>query len=200
MDIYVPFDATDPKTRLADSLDPEERDALAAAMLADVIDAVRSAGRSPTVLATADVAADAPVEVDDRSLTDAVNARLGDGPVAVVAADLALATADPLERLFAAEGDVVIAPGRGGGTNCLVARDPAFRVDYHGASVRDHRRIAREIGAMVAELDSYRLATDIDERGDLVEVLLHGEGRAADWLARRFDLAVEDGRVGVRRR
>ncbi|MFB6217999.1 MAG: 2-phospho-L-lactate guanylyltransferase, partial [Halobacteriaceae archaeon] len=82
MDAYVPFDATDPKTRLADTLDPDERAAFAAAMLDDVLDAVRGAGAAPTLLATADVAADAPVEVDDRPLTDCVNARLGDGPAA----------------------------------------------------------------------------------------------------------------------
>jgi len=51
--------------------------------------------------------------------------------------------------------------GRGGGTNAFVARHPGFRVDYHDASIRDHRRIARELTDDVVEVDSFRLATDV---------------------------------------
>jgi 2-phospho-L-lactate guanylyltransferase len=97
-------------------------------------------------------------------------------------------------------GDVVATPGRGGGTNALVVRDPAFRVDYHGASIRDHRRIADEAGLDYREVDSMRLSTDVDEPADLAEVLLHGRGDSADWLrAAGVSLSVDDGRVGVRR-
>jgi 2-phospho-L-lactate guanylyltransferase len=200
MDVYVPFDATDPKTRLSAVLDAEERRAFALAMLGDVLSAVRAAGGEPTVLATGAVDVDAPVERDERPLSDCVNARLGGAePVAVVAADLALATGDALAELFGTEGDLVLAPGRGGGTNCLVVRHPEFRVDYHGVSCRDHREIAAEVGASLAELDSLRLATDVDDPADLLEVLLHGEGAAARWLADRFEPAVDDGRATVER-
>ena len=73
-------------------------------------------------------------------------------------------------------------------------------VETHGASIRDYRRLAREAGATVAEVDSRRLATDIDEPADLAEVLLHSDGAAADWLRDAgFELAVDDGRVSVRR-
>jgi 2-phospho-L-lactate guanylyltransferase len=73
-------------------------------------------------------------------------------------------------------------------------------VDYHGASIRDHRRIAAAVGAPVAEVDSRVLATDIDEPADLAEVLVHGEGAAADWLRDAgFELAAEDGRVTATR-
>ncbi|MFC5367425.1 2-phospho-L-lactate guanylyltransferase [Salinirubrum litoreum] len=170
-----------------------------------------------------------PVTVDDRPLTTAVNGvfeetltataddprtatanetahesatdrREGADAVAVVMADLALATPESLERLFGAESEVVAVPGRGGGTNALVVRHPDFRVDYHGASIRDHRRIAREVGAEYAEVDSMRLATDVDEPADLAELLLHGEGRATDWLRDAgFEVDVTDGRVGVTR-
>ncbi len=94
MRVVVPYAATEPKTRLADVLSPDERAAFAEAMLADVLAAVRATGRDPEVLATAPVETDAPVTVDDRPLTEAVNAVLAgtDGPVAVVMADLALAT------------------------------------------------------------------------------------------------------------
>jgi len=199
MDVVVPFAVERPKTRLADLLPVEERREFAHAMLTDVLSAVRGAGREPTVLATGQADVDAPVAVDDQPLTEAVNARL-DGGTAVVMADLPLATPAAVERLFAPDAGVVFAPGLGGGTNALVARHPEFRVDYHGASIRDHRRIAREVGTRAVSVDSFRLATDVDEPSDLAEVLLHGEGRARDWLvAAGFELAIEGGRAEVER-
>ncbi|WP_135823999.1 2-phospho-L-lactate guanylyltransferase [Halorussus ruber] len=210
MRVVVPYAASDPKTRLADALSPEERRAFADAMLEDVLAAVRATGREPEVLATAPVEADAPVVVDERPLTEAVNALLAgelaetategatDESVAVVMADLALATPEALARLFECEGDVVLAPGRGGGTNALVARHPDFRVDYHGTSYLDHRRAAREVGAAVSVVDSHRLATDVDERADLAEVLIHGSGASFEWLrGAGFELASDESRVGV---
>jgi len=203
MRVVVPFGADRPKSRLSPVLDPEERQVLARTMLDDVLDALASAGHEPTVVATAPVECDAPVEVDDRPLTDAVDDRLpdvGDEPVAVVMADLALATPEALDRLFAPDADVVFAPGRGGGTNALVVRHPDFHVDYHGASIRDHREIARTVGAGRATVDSFRLATDVDEPADLVEVLLHAEGRAATWLREAgFTVTATDGRVEATR-
>jgi 2-phospho-L-lactate guanylyltransferase len=95
---------------------------------------------------------------------------------------------------------VVFAPGRGGGTNALVSRHSDFHVNYHGASIRDHRRIADEIGATTTEVDSFRLATDVDAPEDLVEVLLHGDGAAVEWLREAgFEVVAEDGRPEVRR-
>jgi 2-phospho-L-lactate guanylyltransferase len=199
MRVVVPFAAGDPKTRLAEAMDADERAAFARVMLDDVIAAVRTDGRAPEVLATGPVDVDAPTTIDERPLTAAVNGVLAetDGPAAVVMADLALATGGALADLFGADGGVVLVPGRGGGTNAIVARDPAFRVDYHGASYLDHLRAAHEAAAPVAVVDSHRLSTDVDERADLVEVLLHGEGAAADWLRDAgFALATDDeGRV-----
>jgi len=212
METLVPFGAEDPKTRLSTALDPDERAGFARAMLTDTLAAVRGAGGSPRVLATAPVEVDAPVTVDGRPLTPAVNRALADAgpkpgsPVAVVVADLPLATPAAVERLYraGAVGDaaggpartVAVAPGRGGGTNGLAIRHPEFRVDYHGASVRDHRRAARGVGAPVVTVDSYRLGTDVDEPADLPEVLLHADGAAADWLRDAgFALDADDGRV-----
>jgi 2-phospho-L-lactate guanylyltransferase len=210
MRVVVPFAPERPKTRLASVLDEAERATFARRMLDDVLDALSTLDRErrvsvdPLVVSTASVDCDAPVTVDERPLTEAVDARLpsgaDDGPVAVVMADLALATPAALEGLFEPATEVVLAPGRGGGTNALVARHPDFSVDYHGASFRDHREIAREAGADLAVVDSFRLATDIDEPADLVEVLLHGEGSARDWLdAAGFELVTDDGRVDVER-
>lgn len=208
MRVLVPYAAARPKTRLADVLDSAERLSFSRAMLFDVVDAVVGAGADPTVLATEpiEIDADTTVVVDDRPLSTAVNDRLtaaaadGANPTAVVMSDLALATPRVLTRFLDANGDLVVAPGRGGGTNALVVRHPEFRVDYHGTSYLDHLHVARDIGANVCEFDSMRLSTDIDEPEDLVEILLHTDGRARDWLLDAgFAVDVREGRVGVRR-
>lgn len=225
MRVVVPFGAETPKTRLSAVLSPAERAAFARAMLADVLAAIVETEREPTVVSTEplalddtppmetalslpdDVAEAVTVAVDERPLTEAINARLGaddvdEDPLAVVMADLALATPDALERLFASTADVAIAPGRGGGTNAFVARHPDFRVDYHGTSYLDHREIAREIGASCEPIDSFRLATDVDEPADLVEVLVHGADDARAPAVLRdlgFELETDEGRVTVAR-
>jgi len=199
--VVVPFAADRPKTRLADTLDTDERREFADAMLRDVLAALDAVQRplDVTVLSTGPVdGVDAAVEIDERPLTPAVNDRLETAPTAVVMADLALATPNALADLLGSEADLVIAAGLGGGTNALLARDPAFRVDYHGASYCDHLAIAREAGLSVREVDSRLLAVDIDEPADLVEVLVHGDGAARDWLEDAgFELAVGGGRVDV---
>ncbi|QZY01072.1 2-phospho-L-lactate guanylyltransferase [Halobaculum rubrum] len=232
VDALVPFSPDRPKTRLSDTLDPEERRAFAEAMLSDVLAALDGAGFVPRLLTTEATGRDVPETVDDRPLTEAVNAALDahvpgpDSPLAVVMADLALATPRAIARLGvdgerggggtadsagdgtgvsnadadAGAADVAIAPGRGGGTNALLVRHPEFRVDYHGASYLDHLRVARDIDASVREVDSRRLATDIDERADLTEVLLAGDGAARDWLVDAgFRLDAGGGRVSVER-
>lgn len=213
MRVLVPFSLDRPKSRLSDVLGPTERESFAGAMLTDVLEAVEEAGGTPVVLATepidSPIADGRPVRVDDRELTVAVNDALDEyrdnsvgerDAIAVVMSDLPLATPRSLRRLFGADGDVVIAAGRGGGTNALVVREPAFRVDYHGASYLDHLRFAADVGATVTEIDSRRLATDVDEPDDLAELLVHGDGRAATWLRDAgFDLDTSGGRVGVGR-
>ncbi|SEH16508.1 2-phospho-L-lactate guanylyltransferase [Natronorubrum sediminis] len=228
MHVVVPFAAADPKTRLESLLSPAERSRLARAMLADVVETVVETGHEVVIVSTTPletttldleghVLESVSVDVDERALSDAVNARLPGGDereqdaaaqngeidgVAVVMADLALATTDALERLFGADGDVVVAPGRGGGTNALVVRHPAFRVDYHGASYLDHCEEASNGGATLETVDSFRLGTDIDEPEDLVEVLVHGSAsnRTRSCLRRLgFELERSSGRVGIAR-
>ncbi|PSP66838.1 2-phospho-L-lactate guanylyltransferase [Halobacteriales archaeon QS_1_69_70] len=199
MEVLVPFAGREPKTRLADCLRPDERAAFARAMCLDVCAAVADAGHEPTVLSTAPIDVDWPVVVDERPLTEAVNAALVP-PTAVVMADLALLTPAAVRRLVGTDGEVVLAPGLGGGTNAAVVRHDEFRFDYHGASVRDHRDRARAVDAALATVDSFRLAVDVDEARDLVEVLLHGTGRAKRWLTDAgFAVETTEGRVVARR-
>lgn len=201
MDVFVPFDPRDPNTRLSSVLSADKRREFAEAMLTDVLDAIRAAGHEPTVLSTAELNQSCPVIVDNRSLTEAVNGVLDSTPppVAVVMADLPLVTPETIDRLLGADGEVVLAPGLGGGTNALCSRHPEFRVDYHDGSFQKHRRQAEECGATSCTLDSFRLAVDVDERADLAEVLLHGTGEAAAWLdSEGFELDTADGRYTVR--
>jgi 2-phospho-L-lactate guanylyltransferase len=202
MRVFVPYDAREPKTRLAPLLDADERAALARAMGRDVLSVLDGTAHDPVLLATEPLDVERPVRVDDQPLTPAVNDALDsvDGPAAVVMADLALLTPDAVARLFEPDADVVLAPGLGGGTNALVARHPDFRVDYHGVSYRDHREAAERVGAEVATVDSFRLAVDVDDPSDLAEVLVHTDGRAAETLREAgVELTADGGRVAVTR-
>jgi len=213
MRVVIPYTDRDPKSRLSPVLSGAERREFARAMLGDVVEAVRNAGHDPELLVPEPIDSpgsgarldSVPTTVDDRALTPAVDAvlgRLSEGvaEMAIVMADLPLATATALRRLCAVGGDVAVAPGRGGGTNALVVRAPSFSVDYHGASYRDHRDAAAVAGLSVGVVDSMRLATDVDEPADFAEVLLHGDGRGRRWLVDAgFELDATDGRVGIRR-
>lgn len=201
MDVFVPFDPRDPNTRLSSVLSADQRRAFADAMLTDVLDAIDAAGHEPRILSTADLDRSRSVVVDNRPLTEAVNGVLDSMtlPVAVVMADLPLVTPETIDRLLGADGEVVLAPGLGGGTNAFCSRHPDFRVDYHDGSYRKHRRQAEASDLTVNTVDSFRLAVDIDERADLAEVLLHGTGTAADWLDDEgFELVTSGGRCTVR--
>jgi 2-phospho-L-lactate guanylyltransferase len=202
MRVVVPFDARDPKTRLAPALGTDERAAFAVAMLRDVLDTVRAAGHTPEVLSTAPVDIDTPVTVDERPLSPAVNASLAatEGTTVVVMADLPLVTPDALSRVTTTNADVALAPGMGGGTNAFLTDHQAFRVDYHGGSYRKHREQVVASGASLATVDSFRLALDVDEPGDLAEVLLHGDGHAETWLRRAgFELVSDERGLAARR-
>ncbi len=201
----IPFRPVNPKTRLSGLLSQAEREAFARAMLADVIDAVRAAGLDPLVLSTHPY--DCPgveVRVAPVGLSDALNALLPtlEGPVLVIMADLPLVTPGAVRRLAGAAADVAIAPGRGGGTNAIHIRDTLrFHVDYYEVSVSKHLAIAAEAELSVEVVDSFRLYLDLDEEEDLVDLLIHGDGRARACLeSLGIGLAVTRGRVGLERR
>lgn len=218
MRILVPFDIDRPKTRLASVLDAAERRAFAVAMCRDVLSAISETPHRAELLVTAPLEAssadapggeraprldDFPETVDDRPLTEAVNARLTDAdrPIAILMADVPLVTPATVSRLTDCSADVVIAPGLGGGTNALVVRDTEFRVSYHDTSYLTHREQAQTSDTSVETVDSFRLALDVDDPEDLGEVLLHGDGLAAAWLrSNGFELEERDGRTRAVRR
>lgn len=198
----IPFKPVNPKTRLSCVLDQAEREQFAETMLADVVNAVEEAGCDPLILSTHPYNFDrVPVREDPTGLNEALNTILAEepGPLLIIMADLPLATGEAVERMISTREDAAMVPGRGGGTNAIyLSHGDRFRVDYYGASFLKHRKIARDRGLSVEVVDSFRLHTDVDEKEDLVELLIHGTGLSRGFLeGLGFSLSIEKGRVGV---
>ena len=205
LDAFIPFKPVNPKTRLGMFLNQQEREEFALAMLRDVVAAVAGAGCAPVLLCTTPFLpfGNACVQVDARGLNEALNPLFQEHPtpLLLMMSDLPLVTPASVGRMIATEKEIVIAPGRGGGTNALFLRNPpCFRADFYGASFLKHCRIAEQSGCSWEISDSFRISTDVDEKDDLVEVIIHGGANSREFLtAAGFVLAVENGRVGVQR-
>jgi len=181
--IVIPFKPQNPKSRLSDVLSLEERNNLMNYMLLDVIDAAKECSDDVVVLSSGKIDFEVGCKVieDARSLNKAVNSIIEEN-VAIVMSDLPLLTSDVLKRFLECEGDVVIAPGRRGGTNMLLVRDRRFRVSYHYGSFIKHVKIAEQHGMDVKIFDSFYAGVDIDDKNDLLELMIHGKGKARDYL------------------
>ncbi len=198
----IPFKPVNPKTRLSCVMDQQEREGFAYAMLQDVVSAVNRTGCSATLLSTHPYACEsALVAVRDEGLNEAIDWALPQFhcPALIIMADLPLVTAKVLQRVLSTDADMAIVPGRGGGTNVIFLKRPqCFHGRYYGSSFQKHLAMAEECGFSVDVIDSFRLSTDIDEKEDLVEVLIHGKGRAREYLeSLGFAVMHEKGRVGV---
>jgi len=201
----IPFKPRNPKTRLSCVLDEQEREAFAEAMLLDVVGAVRDADCQAVILSTELFDSDlVQVTIKDMGLSDATNEYLSCAvtDVLIIMADIPLADRESIKRVTGTKKDMAVVPGRGGGTNVIYVKEPArFHVDYYGGSYLKHMRIAAECGLSCDVIDSFRLHTDIDEKEDLAELLLHGSGKSRAFLEEKgFSLTTENGRVGVERK
>lgn len=200
----IPFKPKNPKTRLSGVMSLAEREALAEAMLSDVMDAVVNGGCTPVLLSTAPYTLTG-VEtiVHPGGLNEALNELLpkAEGPTLIIMADLPLATESNIIELISTTARMAMVPGRGGGTNAIFLKDPArFHTDFYGASFLKHLEIAAEANLPCEIIDSFRLHDDVDEVWDLVEVLTLGSGSTKRYLERLgFVLSTEGGRVGVKR-
>ncbi len=211
MRAVIPFKKSNAKSRLSSLLTDKEREEFAMAMLSDVAGTLLSSGCFDVVdiLSTSLIDFEsANIVLTDSGLNEALNEYLEkmsshslDEPVLIIMADIPLISIKNIRDITASKADIVIAPGRMGGTNAIFIRDPSrFHVDYYGASFIKHRDIAQNYGLIVDVFDSFNLSTDIDEVADLAEVLLHGTGQAAGYLKNLgFVLAESRGRVGVKR-
>jgi len=177
--IVVPFRPINPKSRLSGVLSEEERKKFAELMLIDVINVLRAHELEIKVISTSKLDLDLEVELveDQRSLDECINSELEEVPKAVVMSDLPLLNSETLERFLNCEGDVVIAPGRKGGTNMLLVRKKGFKVSYHYCSFLKHLNIARSSGFRWRVFDSFYSSVDVDDEGDLLELMIHGEGK-----------------------
>lgn len=191
--IVVPFRLQGTKSRLSPVLSEEERRVLAQAMLEDVLAAVAGFGRVTVLsrpgLEPRDLGDGVEVTESELDLSGSLNAlieensSLGWGSdILIVMADLALLTARDLYGILGTEGDVVLCPGRGGGTNMILIRDMRFRTCYRGCSFPRHLAFASQAGLRASIYESFRAGCDIDEPDDLLEVLLHSHGRARSAL------------------
>lgn len=200
MKAVVPFKTVNAKSRLSAILTAEERARLARLMLDDITGVLREAGMKVVLLTTSPFRYDAEVVVSEKDLNPALNDFLSSetGPVMIIMADIPLITVKNVRDMLASPADVVISPGRGGGTNVQYIKEPRkYHVDYYGASFLDHMRIARDSGLTVEVFDSFNASSDVDEAQDLVELYVHGKGKAAEYLRSFMALDVSKGRVRI---
>lgn len=207
-EFVIPFKLEGAKSRLSSILSPEERRLLALAMLQDVIDVVTRHSYA-TILSSPDldiveVGRDVEIFESDLGLNDALNdfvqvhaKRRWPTDILIIMADLALLTERDVIGILDCQGDVVLCPGRGGGTNMILIRDRRFRTCYQGLSFPKHLAFARKLGLDVSIFESFRAGCDIDEPDDLAEVMLHKQqGQTFDLLEKWGFVLMDDGRSG----
>ena len=206
--IVIPFKNQGAKSRLASVLSPLARQLLSFAMIKDVLDAVLGQGPATVLsrpgLDVVDIGYDVEIQESKLDLNDAINSLISciarQGwylDMLICMADLALLTEKDVMGILNCEGDVVLCPGRGGGTNMILIRSPKFRTCYHGLSFPKHLAFARQTGLEVSVYESFRAGCDIDEPEDLAEVLLHGQGRSKKVLEEMGLALSENGRAGL---
>ncbi len=211
LQIVIPFKPNEAKSRLAEVLAPEERQRLAYSMLRDVLNVSLGHGHATILsrpgLDPARVGKSVDILESDLELNEALNyfleehARQGwHSDILIVMADLALLTEKDVAGFLECQSDVVLCPGRGGGTNMILLRSPDYGTCYQGLSYPKHLQQARDLGLKVAVFESYRAGCDIDKPEDLAEVLLHGQGETKVLLESMGFALSEKGRECLYRR
>jgi|Deesub1362A_J573_1020465.scaffolds.fasta_scaffold00223_49 2-phospho-L-lactate guanylyltransferase len=194
MRALIPFKVDSPKSRLSSVMSVEEREAFAKVMLYDLIDATMKSDVDVIDVAVTNMNFQlelpvntiyAPYHLDEvvNEYFEKVSHHFPDEGVIVIMSDLPLLTEKNINEIVHSDADVVIAPGREGGTNILMTRKPdRFRVSYYEMSFLKHKRIAQELGLSLKVYDSFYASVDVDRVQDLVEVLIHSNGRAHNYL------------------
>jgi 2-phospho-L-lactate guanylyltransferase len=209
MRAVIPFKKSNAKSRLQALLSEKEREDLAMAMLADVVGTLAGSDCFDVIdiLSTSFIyVEDTNIVLTELGLNEALNEYLSkmsshnlNEPVLIIMADIPLVSKKNIKDIVSSQADIVIAPGRMGGTNAVFIRNPlSFHVDYYGASFLKHLEIAKNL--YVEVFDSFNLSTDIDEVSDLAEVLIHGKGHSKVYLEKiSIRILLNKGRVGVER-
>jgi 2-phospho-L-lactate guanylyltransferase len=195
------------KQRLAPLLDAEERFALAEAMLADTIRAVRAARRADKIFVVTNYipamqAAEAngwELLREERQISESVSvdaasrrcAERGVTSLLRLPLDIPLVQASDIDALLAVEcaaPAVVIVPSRDGtGTNAILRTPPALFPSHFGpGSFAKHCGDAELAGAQIVVRRNACLEMDVDDEGDLRALVrwdLRGTETGA-WLER----------------
>ncbi len=192
MRIIIPFKPVNPKSRLANILNEFERENLALLMLEDVIDVIRSCNFDPIVLSTDYIPLKKfKIEINRSDLNTAINSEIKKDDCCIIMSDLPLISKEIFESFIQMDGDVIIAPGKRGGTNMLLVRNKKFRVSYYGGSFFKHIEIAKKLGLNVKIFDSFFASIDIDTEEDLIELLLHGKDKKSARFLKKLGFFVE---------
>src|SRR5467141_4706964 len=176
------------KQRLAPLLNPEERFALAQAMLADTIRAVRGVRRADKIFVVTNYipameAAEAngwELLREEQQISESVSvyaasrhcAECGVTSLLRLPLDVPLVQASDIDGLFAidcAAPALVIVPSRDGtGTNAIVRTPPALFPSHFGTgSFAKHCGEAERAGAQIVVRRNARLEMDVDDESDL---------------------------------
>lgn len=204
MRAVIPYKKENAKSRLSPILSRIEREQFVELMLRDVVFSLREAGVNDIdILATSEYRSltdlNVNIVIDPNDLNESINQYLEkmDQPVLIIMADLPLARSEQVKNIISSKEDVVIVPGKGGGTNVLFIKNPSrFHVQYYGMSFCNHCAIAKGMQQSLRIYDSFLLSTDIDEPHDIVEILLHGHGFSLEYAQEKFEL--ESGRARVK--
>jgi len=194
----IPFKKDGAKSRLWSFLNEKEREEFAIRMLKDVLVALSESKIEEVEIITTCTKYELidelkswhrnlklSVRENEKGLNEALNEVIKDekDPRLIIMADIPLATPESINELIGHDEDVVIAPGRKGGTNALFLRRPReFFVSYYGISCLEHIKTAKRRNLSYAVHDSFFISADIDEVDDLMELLIHGKSFSAEYL------------------
>ncbi|ADI73192.1 2-phospho-L-lactate guanylyltransferase CofC [Methanohalobium evestigatum Z-7303] len=206
MRAVIPYKKTKAKSRLSSVLTLKEREEFVESMLKDVVNTLSDAQiKNIDVLTTTSNSIpdnlDVKVITSEHGLNEAINSYLKNiqEPVLIIMADLPLVKSNHITDIINTKKDVVIVPGKGGGTNILYLKKPEkFTVKYYGSSFLTHCNIAKKNLNAVEIYDSFLASTDIDEPHDLVEILLHGQGLSRKYIEKKFEIDDSRGRLKLK--
>ncbi|WP_048063292.1 2-phospho-L-lactate guanylyltransferase [Methanococcoides burtonii] len=205
MRAVIPYKNENAKSRLSPILSKKDREEFVELMLKDVIKALDDAEVVNIDILTTSAEGipndfNGNVTITEPGLNDSINEYLQNAnePILIIMADLPLVTGDHIRKIISFSEDVVIVPGKGGGTNILFIRHPnEFTVKYHDCSFISHCEITDELDKSMHIFDSFLASTDIDEPHDIVELMLHGKGQAKEYAEKRFGSETGKGRVKI---
>ena len=176
------------KQRLAPLLNPEERFALAQAMLADTVRAVRGVGRADGIFVVTNYAPAMQAAVEngwellreEQQISESVSvdaasrkcAERGVTSLLRLPLDVPLVQSSDIDELLAVEcaaPALVIVPSRDGtGTNAILRTPPTLFPSHFGSgSFAKHCAEAQRVNAQIVVRRTARLEMDVDDEPDL---------------------------------